>query len=338
MKYLENLLDISLTHFDEGGAAATGDAGGAPAGDTVGTTSADGEGNATGGNEPGSADQGQAPSPEERAAAFKKFKVDFKDLYDQDVQNHITRRLKKYSGLEQSLNELNTDVNEMLKMLNVTDRKQALTELRKIQQKRLEDEAYNAGMSIEEYRRQKEQERRIAEAEAAERRQYELRQRAARHHADAIELQKQYPEFNLRTEAALNPQFLQILDDGKSVKFAYEVTHAPEILAKNPEFEGFDFKNWQPNDAFFTMLENGFPIENAFKTSEIDWWEASIAKRMEKRTADNIKAGNRPKENGASKAPAVNLKKNPSAMTGQEVKDLADKILRGEIKPEDVRF
>lgn len=337
MKYLENLLTIDLAHFDEGGSAAgdtggsSGDAGGAAAGDQSG------EGT-TGSNEPGNAGQGSTPSPEERAAAYKQFKAEYKDLYDQDFKSHFDRRMKKYNGMEQTLNELNTDVAEMLKMLNVTDRKQALAELRRIQQKRLEDEAYNAGMSVEEYRREKDRERRIADAEAAEMRQHELRQRAARHHADALELQKQYPEFNLRAEAALNPQFLQILDEGKSVKFAYEVTHAPDILAKRPEFEGFDFKNWQPNDAFFTMLENGFPIDNAFKTSEIDWWEASIAKRMEKRTADNIKAGNRPKENGANKTPAVNPKKNPSAMTGQEVKDIADKILRGEIKPEDINF
>lgn len=337
MKYLENLLTIDLAHFDEGGSAA-GDTGGS-SGDAGGTAAGDqsGEGT-TGSNEPGDAGQGSTPSPEERAAAYKQFKIEYKDLYDKDVQSHFSRRMKKYTGLEQTLNELNADVAEMLNTLGVQDRKQALAELKKIQQKRMEDEAYDRGMDLETYRREKEKERRIAEYEAQEARQHELRQRAAQHHADSIELQKQYPEFNLRAEAALNPQFLQILDEGKSVKFAYEVTHAPEILAKRPEFEGFDFKNWQPNDAFFAMLENGFPIDNAFKSSEIDWWEASIAKRMEKRTADNIKAGNRPKENGANRNPAVNLKKNPSAMTGKEVKDIADQILRGDLKPEDLRF
>jgi hypothetical protein len=341
-QFLENVLNIDLTHFDDGGAAgdagaSAGDTGGS-SGDTSGAAAGDPGGEGAGSNEPGNAGQGTTPSPEERAAAYKQFKAEYKDLYDKEVQDHITRRMKKYTGLEQNLNELNADVNEMLKMLNVTDRKQALAELKKIQLKRMEDEAYDRGMDVETYRREKERERRLAEYEARERQQYELRQKASRYQADAVELQKTYPDFSLRAEA-LNPQFLEIVDKGGSVKFAYETVHAPEILSKKPEFAGFDFKNWQPNDVFFTMLENGFPIDNAFKTSEMDWWEANIAKQMEKRTADNIKAsGNRPKENGANKSPAVNLKKNPSAMTGKEVKDLADQILRGEIKPEDVKF
>jgi len=335
MIYFKNLLDVDLTHFDE--SAAAGDTGGGDAGSDTSAAATETDGEGIGSNESGNADQG-TPTPSERAAAYKQFKTDYKDLYEQDFQNHLNRRMKKYTGLEQNLNELNTDVNEMLKMLNVQDRKAALTELKKVQQKRLEDEAYDRGVDVETYRRETERERRLAEYEARERQQYELRQKAARHQADAVELQKKYPDFNLRAEA-LNPQFLQMIDEGGSVKFAYEAVHAPEILAKIPEFEGFDFKNWQPNDAFFTMLENGFPLDNAFKTSEMDWWEASIAKRMEKRTADNIKSGNqRPKENGANKNPAVNLKKNPSAMTGKEVKDIADQILRGDLKPEDLRF
>lgn len=337
MKHLENLFDIDLTHFDEG--AAGGDAGGGDTGggDTSAAVGDSDSGEGAGSNESGDADQG-TPTPAERATAYRQLKAEYKDLYEKDFQNHLNRRMKKYTGLEQNLNELNTDVTEMLKMLNVKDRKEALTELKKIQQKRLEDEAYDRGMDVEAYRRETEREHRLAEYEARERQQYELRQKAARHQADATELQKKYPDFNLRAEA-LNPQFLQMIDEGGSVKFAYEAMHAPEILSKQPEFQDFDFKNWQPNDAFFTMLENGFPIDNAFKTSEIDWWEASIAKRMEKRTADNIKAGGqRPKENGAGKNPAVNLKKNPSAMTGQEVKDIADQILRGDLKPEDIRF
>jgi len=331
---LENLLDINLTHFDEGGTAAA-DAGGT-AGDATG--SAAGGESAQGSNEPGDAGQGSTMSPEERAAAYKKFKAEFKDLYDQDVQGHISRRMKKFTGLEQNLKELDADMKKVMKILNVSDRKQALAELEKIQQKRLEDEAYEKGMSVEEYRREMERERKLAEIAAWERKQEEIRQKAAKHQADAIELQRIYPEFNLRAEA-LNPQFVQLIDEGMSIKAAYEIVHAPEILSKRPEFAEFDFKNWQPNDVFFTMLENGFPIDNAFKVSEMDWWEENIAKRMEKRTADNIKANNqRPKENGANNSPAVNIKKNPSAMTGKEVKELADRILRGDLRPEDVKF
>ena len=91
------MLLVNLRLFDgEGGAGATA-AAAAPAAEGTDTGSEAAEGQEAAEEEPAQ------PTPEERKAAYEKFKAEYKDLYSEEVQSAINRRYRENQQLHQQL-------------------------------------------------------------------------------------------------------------------------------------------------------------------------------------------------------------------------------------------
>ncbi len=330
MKKLDNeILDISLTHFDgEGG----GTAGGAPAAGDSGN----GDGGSANPPDGGSGEPNRTPEQdaENRRAEYAKFKEANKDLFGEDVKKHVEDRLKKFKPMEQQLSVLSSDVSELLELTGAKDLAEAKELLKKQHEKQIENEAYEKGIDLIEYRKQKDTEREAAAYRAIQQREAFAQKMLTTWQGQAVELVKTYKDFNLQT-ASSNPAVLEMLKSGHSLKSAYETVNAAAILGAVPEYEGFDFANWQPDSAFIALLENGFEIRNAFEATNIEWTKQAAAKQAEKRTVDTIKGGGRVKELGGQQPKGGQVTKTLMQYTPAEQKKIMDDILAGRAKPSD---
>lgn len=321
---LENIITMDLQHFDGGaaGGAATGTAGAAPA--------------ASGGT-PDNAGQG-APdeaAAKERREKWKATKAEYKDLYGEDVETTVKDRLKKYKPIEEDHKNLTQRIAKLQELAGVEDIDSLEATLTELQQKRMEDAAYDKGMTVEEYMKA-EQERRDAEAyrKLRMRDQY-INRMTAQWQQQGVELQKTYPDFDLQRAVAQNPAFVELLQSGKDVRVAYEAANAGQILSQMADYQGFPFETWTANKAFVALLENGFPIGNAFEATELDWTKQRTAKEMEKRVADSIRSGRRIPEAGANQKPGEGRRTDGSGLTPKERARLMEDFRTGKKNPRD---
>ncbi len=243
-----NIIPANLKLFDEGAAASAGAA--APAGDGTMTGNAvggqqqtgKGEGPAkvvygkqeTTSTEPSPNTQGQETSvqltPEERQAQYQKFKTDFKDLYDAEVQGHIKNRLGKYKGLEAQYAQV-TPLVDMLHEIYQT--KDIPTLMEKIQENSLERLADEAGMTVEQYKevmKLRMENKRLAAEKMSQEEEQRINQRVKAWYDEAEQVKQEYPDFDLQ-EWAQNDHFMRLLKAGVSVKAAYEVVNIDNIKA-----------------------------------------------------------------------------------------------------------
>lgn len=329
MKLDNQILNISLTHFDgEGGAPA----GGAPATGTTGS----GEGGIATPPDGGSGKPDQAPdkNAEKRRTEYAKFKEANKDLYGADVKKQIDDRLKKFKPLEQQYSTLNTEVAEILELTGAKDLAEAKAILAKQRDEKIEDEAYSKGKDPKEYREEIERDRKAAAYDAVQKRDAFARNMVTQWQAQSIELGKTYKDFNLQTVSS-NPAILEMLKAGHPMKTAYETVNAATILAADPEYEGFDFASWQPDSVFKACLDNGCTVKNAFESSNLDWTKQAAAKLAEKRTIDTIKGGGRIPELGGQKPKGSKVTKGLAQYTPEQHKQIMDDILAGRAKASD---
>ena len=320
----ENIMNISLTHFDgEGGAAAGGTVGASPTAPAAAPTTG-----ATG---------NPAPAPDTvdpRLAEYAEFKTKYKDLYGNDVKTQIEDRLKKYKPIEQQHSALTKDVADLLELTGAKDLAEAKAKLQASRDKQIEDEAYEKGMDPEDYRKSVQNEKDAQAYRQIQQRETFVQTQMQNWQAQSAELAKAYPDFNLPTLSS-NPDFVAKLQQGHSVKASFETVNAAKILSAVPEYEGFDFETWKPSDAFTALLEYGNDIKNAFEATNLDWVKTSTAKQMEKRTLDTIKGGGRVKEQGTGTAPGGTRDKGIASKTPQEHKRILDDILAGRAKASD---
>lgn len=328
MKLDNKILDIDLAHFDGG------EGGGAPAGGTEGAAAPSTGAGASATGVTGNPDPAPAADAEARKAEYAKFKEQYKDLYGEDVKGHVESRLKKYKPLEQQVSAMNTDVAELLELTGTKTLAEAKEKIRQQREKQIDDEAYENGKDPAEYRRDLEVRRKAEAYDVQQQREAFVRKMTETWQAQAAELAKSYPGFNLQAVAA-DPTIVDLMKSGHSVKAAYETVNAAQILAAVPEYEGFDFSAWAPSSAFTSLLENGFEIRNAFEATNLDWTKQAAAKMAEKRTIDTIKGGSRPKEMGASAPTGGARNKGITEMTPAESKKAMDDILAGRAKPSD---
>ena len=332
---LDNGITMDLQHFDGGAGGGAGGAGTGSAGAGTGGAAATGTASVT----PGTADQGAAPdeaAAKERREKWKATKAEYKDLYGEEVKTQIDDRLKKYKPIEQEHKVLSDRMAKLMELAGVEDPDGLEATLTEQQNKRLEDAAYDKGMSVEEYKAEQQREKDAQAYRQLQARDQFIQRMTVQWQEQAATLQKTYPDFNLNAVMAMNPEFATLLRAGKDVKTAYEVSNAGQILSKNPKFEGFDFASWSPDKAFTALVENGFPIENAFESANLDWTKQQTAKEMEKRVADNIRSGR-----GRVPESATNMKPGsakPNSLAGTDAKSrarLMDDFLTGKRKPSD---
>lgn len=321
---------MDLQHFDGGAAGAAGGSGGA-AGGTGGTAPA--------GGQPGTAGQGAAPdeaAANERREKWKTVKGEYKDIYGEEVKAQVDDRLKKYKPMEAEHKALTERLARLQELAGVEDIDSLEASLTEAQKKRLEEAAYDNGMTVDEYMKA-EQEKKDAEAYRKLQQKDQFIQRMTmKWQTEGTELQKAYPDFNLQAAMATNPMFQDLLRTGATVKAAYETAFAGQILSKNPKFEGFDFSTWTPDKAFASLIENGFSMDNAFEATNLDWTKQRTAQEMERRVADTIRSGKgRIPEAGAHLNPGAGKPNNLAGTDSKTRAQIMEGIRTGKLKAED---
>ncbi len=227
---------------------------------------------------------------DDRRSAYKKFKAEYRDLYESDVSGIIKGRLKEHKELETKLKEQDKIVSLLSEKYGVSDTAGLYDAIRG-------DSAYwaqaaeNADMTPEQYMsmmelqsKNKSYEKQLREirAENAAREQYN------RWLDEAKELKKVYPDFDLNAELS-NPRFRALISarDGElrtSLKQAYELFHMDEIISSNKQqtaehvIDNVKARGLRPTEAGVAsaaaLTYNGTAVENLTREQR-----AEMAKR-----------------------------------------------------------
>lgn len=247
MKNLK-LLDLHINLFDGAAAApsAGGDAG--PAG-TDGSPVNSQQGNSGGtqkviygkqptdGSPSDAGKESKSDDPKEKARRYRELMDgEFRDLYTQDTQRIINQRFRETRTLQETLDAQSPIMQMLADRYGVEDPAELAQALER-DNHIWEQQADEAGMSVDQYRKFKQMER----ENAAMRRAQEVavnRERASRQVQtwvkDAENVQKDYPQFDLKAETE-NPQFIRLLQSGIDMKHAYEVMHMDEIMSQTAQ-------------------------------------------------------------------------------------------------------
>lgn len=225
------ILRLNLQLFADGGGGAAGT----------------GEGGATGDNSQGAAadtgDDAKALA-EKRAADYQKFKADFKDEYDAEVQGLIKNRLKGAKDNEKAAKEYRAKTEKIFEALGMKYGIDAdkiddiLGEVEK-DNSYYEDEAVRRGMDVAELRRVTAIERENAQfraKDAAAAKQAEIDRKYQALVSQVPEVKEVYPDFDFEKESEANPTFRRLCALGIPMKNAYEATHTEEILARGMQY------------------------------------------------------------------------------------------------------
>ena len=229
-------------------------------------------------------------------AEFEKLiKGQYKQQYDQKVQDIIRKRLKgpmetveKYTALQPVL--------EILAKKHGVDAGDidALTKAIEADDSYFEQEAMELGMSVKQLK-----ELRSAQRENADLRR-QIQERQKQENAEKIystwmqqaeETKKVYPGFDLRAELG-NSKFLDLLNSNIDVRTAYEVLHKDDIIPAAMQF---------------------------------------AAKTVESKLANKIASGaSRPAENGMNSGSAAVVKSDVSQLTKADRQEIIRRVARGE--------
>lgn len=234
--------------------------------------------------------------PPDRNAEFEKLiKGEYKDLYDQRVQDTIQKRLKgtketveKYEALAPTLELLSKKYG-----VDASDIK-ALNQAIEDDDSYYEDEALEKGVTVAQLKEIRKMERENAELKAQMNEQ-SRKENAAKQYAtwmqQAEDAKRTYPALDLNEEAK-NPQFLRLLNSGVDVGTAYAVIHKDEIIPAAMQY---------------------------------------TAKTVEQKLTNKIIAnGTRPTENGISSQSASVVKSDVSQLTKADRAEIIRRVQRGE--------
>ena len=233
---------------------------------------------------------------EDRNAKFEALiKGEYKDLYDQRVQDTVQKRLKNSKETVDRYNALTPTLEILAKKYGVDATNiEALNKAIEEDDTYFEEEALEKGITVEQLKEIRKMEKENAELK----RQMEEQNRkenANRLYAQWMEQSEAakavYPSFDLRAEMQ-NPKFVDLLRSNIDVRTAYEVIHKDEIIPAAMQF---------------------------------------TAKAVEQKLTNKIIAnGARPAENGNSSQGASVTKSDVSQLTKAERAEINRKVLRGE--------
>ena len=232
---------------------------------------------------------------EERRQSFKDLiKGEYKDLYDEEVQTILKRRLKDEKGLKDQVSKMQPIIDLLNQKYQVEGGDMAkLMEAVESDEVYWADAAEEAGMTVEQYKKFQKLQRENAQL---------LREQQVRQGQEAANAQMQawyqeaealkatYPSFDLATEAQ-NPQFVSMLKSGVPVQHAYEVIHLAEVKAAERQ---------------------------------------TAAKATEQQVTANVRArGSRPSENGTASQGAFTIKNDPSKWSKKDRAEVVRQVQRG---------
>ena len=174
-----------------------------------------------------------APDEKARKAAWKQAVQQHKDLYDQEVQSIVQKRLGKYKGMEEQMEKLSPMLRLMQQrygVQNVEDLARAVMN----DNAYYEDEASRHGMDVETFKQlemtRMENQRLREQQEASERDRQTARKMLGWRQAEA-ELKKVFPDFSLDAEIeSSNGEMFRLLESGVPMDHAYKVLHMDELM------------------------------------------------------------------------------------------------------------
>ena len=232
---------------------------------------------------------------EERKKAYESFKQEYKTEFDGEVQSIIKDRLKsskaKTADLDKRLKSLSPILERLAGKYNVDPTDtEALIKAYEDDDANFEEEAYSRGMTVEQLKYERQLDRRKAELDAAEEEERRNKQYAI-WDAQVAETLRYYPEFSIDTEMQ-NPDFTRLMNSGVPIKTAFEVVHNQEMMQGAMKF---------------------------------------AAQRAATEVTNNVKSNlSRPIENGASARAASTGEKNYSAMSFDQLEEIARRVKAGE--------
>ena len=233
---------------------------------------------------------------EDRNAKFEALiKGEYKDLFDQRMQDTVQKRLKSTKETVDKYNELAPTLEALAKKYGVdaSDIK-ALNKAIEDDDSYYEQEALEKGITVEQLKEIRKMEKENSELK----RQMEEQNRKenanklyAQWMEQADKAKQVYPSFDLRAEMQ-NPKFVDLLRSNIDVRTAYEVIHKDDIIAGAMQF---------------------------------------TAKTVEQKLTNKIIAnGARPSENGNSSQGASVTKSDVSTLTKADRAEIARRVARGE--------
>ena len=236
-----------------------------------------------------------APTEDRNAKFEAMIKGEYKDLYDQRVQDTVQKRLKNTKETVERYEALAPTLETLAKKYGVdpTDI-EALNRAIEEDDSYYEEEALERGMSVEQLKEVRKMEKENAELKRQMQEQ-ERRDNANKLYTkwmnESEAVKSVYPSFDLQAELQ-NPQFVNLLRSNVDVRTAYEVIHKDEIIPAAMQF---------------------------------------TARAVEQKLTNSIIAGGaRPTENGNSSQGATVTKSDVSTLSKADRAEIMRRVARGE--------
>jgi hypothetical protein len=233
---------------------------------------------------------------EDRNARFEALiKGEYKDLFDQRMQDTVQKRLKSSKDVVDKYNALTPTLEILAKKYGVeaTDI-EALNKAIEDDDSYFEEEAIEKGVSVEHLKEIRKMEKENAELKR-QMAEHDRKENANKLYATWIEQAEKakavYPSFDLETELK-DSKFIDLIRNNVDVRTAYEVIHKDDIIAGAMHF---------------------------------------TAKKVEQNITNKIIAnGARPAENGNSSQGAAVVKSDVSTLTKKDRAEIYRRVARGE--------
>lgn len=233
---------------------------------------------------------------EDKRRAFRDLvRGEYKDVYDEEMQKIIKRRLKDEKGLKDQVGQMQPIIDLLAQKYQIGD-----NDLERLAQAIEDDDVYwsdaaeEAGMTVEQYKQFQKLQRenaQLIEQERVRRGQEVANRQMQVWYQQAEAMKATYPSFDLAEEAQ-NPQFRSLLNAGVPVQHAYEVIHMDAIKAAERQM---------------------------------------TARATEQQITANVRArGARPTENGTASQGGFTIKSDPSKWSRKDRAEVVRKVQRGE--------
>lgn len=235
-------------------------------------------------------------APRDLNAEFEKLiKGEFKDQYNQRVQDTVQKRFKGTQEMQTRMEALNPILETLASKYGVkADDIPALAKAIEEDNSFYEQEAMEKGMSVEQLKQVRKMERENADLKR-QMQERETKENANRLYASWMEQAEKakavYPTFNLETEMH-NPQFVNLLRSNVDVRTAFEVLHKDEIIPAAMQY---------------------------------------TAKTVEQQLANKVRANSqRPSENGTRSQSSATIKSDVSQLSKADMAEVIRRVNRGE--------
>lgn len=246
------------------------------------------------------------PETENEVSFDDLIKGDYKEDFDKKVQDIVRKRVKKYRGIEEQLDQANASIGTLRPMMLALAQKYGLD----INDPNIDENVVNAvmhdkamyeqaameaNMDVDTYMEVQELKRKnLEDAEKIQAYEHDkqMQEQYEQHLLEEAELKKKYPDFDLIKEIKNNQDFAYLIDLGVPVENAYIATNYEKIEAINAE---------------------------------------AIASKASEKVANTVKANKkRPAENGLESQPGSQIGTNIKGLSKEQLDDLEARARRGE--------